>query len=177
MVVQLIGAAVGAGMGFLSAREHNRALERSAQLQANFMTAGWLDERQQRAEGAGQFKAVLDIVQGGTGGPTGSASMNFGELKAAAAGDAKVDIGNIDREYRYRMDSLAEQVKSQSKSEIFEALNGAMQGFMLGSSLQSSLGSLFPANPGKIPNPGKLPGPGSRPNVFAGMTLTPMRLR
>lgn len=142
--VPFFGAAIGAATSILAAREANRALERAAFRESQALTAGYLDERQQRAEQFGQYRSLLGLIQGASGGSSqlGSASLNFGELAQSVAGDAAMDIGIIDREYRYRLANITESVRQQSRSVIYDGITGAMSGFAAGSQLKGALDEL-----------------------------------
>jgi hypothetical protein len=144
-VLPFIGAGLGAANSIIGARQHNRAIQEAARAEANMLATKQLDDRQFRAEQFGQLESLINKFQGGAGGPAGSGALNFGELLTSAAGDARTDISIIDREYRYRMLSLSNEVKSQSKDVLFEGFMGALQGFQIGSSLSSSFSTLFPA--------------------------------
>lgn len=138
--VPYFAAGVGAVTSIMAAREANRALQRAAEREAKMLTAGYLDERQQRAERFGQFRSLIQIMQGTSGNSQlGSASLNFGELAQSAAGDAAQDIGIIDREYRYRIDNITQSVRQQSRDVIYDGLVGAMSGFSTGAQLKGAL--------------------------------------
>lgn len=143
--IAIAGAAIGGALGFLSARERNKALERAARISQKRINKLMV---QTRMDAALRVEQMSRAAQTALGARLNVSPEHLGSLDAVALQIDGVfsDTDAIREERDRRLEAfgaekmnIATEATNQSQNEILAALSGGFRGFQTGAGLGSAI--------------------------------------